>query len=495
MHFKKRILKLGLAAGLAGCLAFGTTACAEESELTRIVLAFMTWIGSPTDTQMVQDAINEITRERYGIEVELQISDASTYKQNITLALSSGEQIDIVNMLGCGYSSMVQQGYLLDLEENDLLQNYGAGIIEQMGEISIDACRVDGVLYGLPNNRDLAQGRGGVVIAAEYLDGIGYEYDKEAEIIQVTEEEIDNIYKQLHEAYLDKEVYRPVTGSFGQACDLDCLGGNVFGVLEDYGKETTVVNPFDTETYKNYCQRMYEFNQAGYISQDAATDTTSVGELVKAGTLMSYTTTGKPGIKTQETNLCGREMVIFQTGKDFTDSSYIANFPWALTLNTVNAEKAMTLLNAFYTDADLANLLSWGIEGVHYEETGDGTIDYPADLNASNSGWCHSVQWELPNQFITYVWSGNDPELWNKTREFNDNAEKSACMGFIFDSNQVATEFTSVQNVYDEYQKSLEYGFVDPSTGIPEMIEKMESAGLSRIIAEKQAQLDAWLTK
>ena len=34
---------------------------------------------------------------------------------------------------------------------------------------------------------------------------------------------------------------------------------------------------------------------ASYISADASTDTTAVGELVKAGTLMSYTTGGKPG--------------------------------------------------------------------------------------------------------------------------------------------------------------------------------------------------------
>ena len=75
---------------------------------------------------------------------------------------------------------------------------------------------------------------------------------------------------------------------------------------------------------------------------------------------------------------------------------------------------------------------------------------------------------------------------------FNNEAIKSPALGFAFDSTKIATELTSVTNVYEEYQKSLEYGFVDPEVGIPEMLEKMNNAGLQKIIDEKQAQLDAW---
>ena len=49
-----------------------------------------------------------------------------------------------------------------------------------------------------------------------------------------------------------------------------------------------------------------------------------------------------------------------------------------------------------------------------------------------------------------------------------------------------------MQAVYDEYQKSLEYGFADPDTTIAEMDKKMMDAGLQKIIDAKQEQLDAW---
>ncbi len=465
---------------------------ADTGEVTRLVMAFMTWTGAPADTQKIQDAINEITIQKYGIEVELQISDSSAYKQSLTLALSSGEQLDIVSTLMAGYGSLVQQGYLMDLEENDLLSTYGSGIIDAVGREYIDACRINGKLYGLPNNRDVAQGRGCAAIATEYLEGIGYKADDSTEIIKITQNELNEIYAELHEKYPDLEVYRPVALSMSQFSNVDSLGGSVFGVLLDYGKELKVENLFTSDFYKDYCSRIYDYNQKGYISQDAATDATAVTELVKAGTLMSYTTGGKPGIKQQETNLCGRPMTIFQTLDDYVSSASVASFPWAVTYNTISAEVSMRLLNAFYTDADLANILGWGIEGVHYKKLDDGRITYAEGMDASTSGWNHSMGWEMPNQFITYVWEGNDPNLWENIKNFNNNAQKSAASGFTFDTSDVATEITSVQNVYDEYQKSIEYGFVDPAAAIPEMNDKMFKAGLDKIIEEKQNQLDKW---
>ena len=149
----------------------------------------------------------------------------------------------------------------------------------------------------------------------------------------------------------------------------------------------------------------------------------------------------------------------------------------------------MILLNELYTNPQLADLIIYGIEGVHYEITEDGFLD----ANAGSSPDTYStLNWLYPNQFASTVLVGNTADLWERTETFNNEAIKSPALGFAFDSTKIATELTSVTNVYEEYQKSLEYGFVDPEVGIPEMLEKMNNAGLAKIIAEKQAQLDAW---
>ena len=473
------------AASSAAASTASSAAASSTGEITHLVMTFFSWTGAPTDTQKVQDAMNEILRDKIGVEVELQIYDTGSYKQSLTLALSGGEQVDLMNCIFLGYASMAAQGYLLDLEQDDLLKTYGSGIIDAVGEDYIDACRINGTLYGLPNNRDMAVGRGCTAIGTEYLTAVGYTAAADAtDIIQSTQDEVDDLLAKIHAKFPDLETYRPAsTNNLAQYSSLDLLGGNVFGVLTNYGKELTVVDPFTSQDYTDYCNVMYKWNQAGYISKDAATDTTSVG------TLMSYTTGGKPGIKNQESTGDGRDMTILQTKDTFLASSGVASFPWTIPITTVNAQKAMELYNEFYTNADLENLLIYGIEGTHYKVV-DGQAQTIAD--ASGNSAYYTLGWEAPNQFLGYTLVGDSKDLWDNIKKFNDESTKSAAVGFTFDATNVSTELAAVQAVYDEYQKSVEYGFVDPATALPEMDKKMMDAGLQTIIDEKQKQLDAW---
>ncbi len=459
-------------------------------ELQHLVVAFPTWTGAPADTQMVTDAVNEILREKYNIEVEFQISDSGSYNQTITLALSSGQQVDIMSTLFANYSNMVNQGYLMDLEEDGLFQTYGQGIQGVIDQKYIDACRVGGVLYGITNTRDYAVGRGCISVGTEFLDAIGYEAPADAEeIIPITEEELEDIFARLHAQFPDLEVYRPADNDLVQQTLVDQIGGNNFSVLLGSSDELKVVNLFETDEYMNFCKRVYNWNQLGYISKDAAADTTNVIVLVKEGVLMAYGTGGKPGSKVQESTGADKDMTIFQTREDYVSSSAVASYPWAIPISTANPEAAMVLMNELYTNPELADLIIYGIEGTHYEITEDGFLDANAGTSPDTFS---TLNWLYPNQFASTVIVGNTADLWERTTQFNEEARQSPASGFAFDSTNIATEQTAVTNVYDEYRKSLEFGFVDPEVAIPEMLQKMNSAGLQKIIEEKQAQLDAW---
>lgn len=103
------------------------------------------------------------------------------------------------------------------------------------------------------------------------------------------------------------------------------------------------------------------------------------------------------------------------------------------------------------------------------------------------------MQYLSPAEFIAYPQTGNPPNLWEMYADFNNNALVSGASGFTFDSSPVATQYTAVDNVYSQYQKAIEFGFLDPETSIAEMNEAMMKAGLQDIIDEKQKQFDAWL--
>ena len=99
-------------------------------------------------------------------------------------------------------------------------------------------------------------------------------------------------------------------------------------------------------------------------------------------------------------------MTIFQTLDDYISSTSVASMPWTIPISAQHKEAAMKFLNECYTNADIANLLAWGIEGTHYKIGDDGLATYADGVDASNSGWNHSMGWMMPNQFLTHVWEG-----------------------------------------------------------------------------------------
>jgi putative aldouronate transport system substrate-binding protein len=85
-----------------------------------------------------------------------------------------------------------------------------------------------------------------------------------------------------------------------------------------------------------------------------------------------------------------------------------------------------------------------------------------------------------------------DPQKWDKFKQFNDKATVSKAMGFTFDPTPVQNEINACTNIYNQYKAGLLSGSLDVDKNLPVMVEKLKSNGLEKIIAEKQKQLDKW---
>ena len=469
----------------------------DSGKYPTVVLAFMTWAGKLSGTDRVAEKMSEITREKIGVNVELMPMDAASYSQNMNLMLASGEQVDLFDAVSVGFMPCVNKGYLMDLEEDDLLATYGQGIIDTYTAAEINGCRVSGTLYGIPVKKDDAAGKFGISIAAKYLDEIGFDYasmyaNESDEIIYTDLATIEDIFGKLHEQYPEKTVYYCDAGTLTSQILLIDAPSDVFGVLLDPANSLELSDLFSSDMYMDICKTMYKWNQNGWISPDAITETNATTTQVKAGTLCAYKTATKPGIRQQESNLCGTPMILFQIGEDFKSSSAYNTMPWVMNQNCDDPVAAMQVLNLLYTDPDLATLICWGEEGVEWKETGDGHITFADGIDAQNSEYYNNVNWQMPNQFLARIWEGDSLDLWERMQTYNDTALASKAMGFTFDSSDVSAEYTALTNVYSEYRDQLELGFLNPEEGIPAMVERLKAAGLDDYIAEKQAQLNAW---
>lgn len=103
------------------------------------------------------------------------------------------------------------------------------------------------------------------------------------------------------------------------------------------------------------------------------------------------------------------------------------------------------------------------------------------------------MTWIWPNTYIGGEWQDSAPELGKKMTEFNKSAKKSKAMGFTFDNSAVINEVTACTNVIKQYAYGLEVGAVDVDKILPEFQKALKDAGIEKVIAEKQRQLDEWL--
>ncbi|MGM0880766.1 MAG: ABC transporter substrate-binding protein [Bacillota bacterium] len=445
--------------------------------------------GEPKDMKLISDEINKMTKEKINATVKLIPIGFGAWSQQKTLMMSGNEQVDlIVSGLGT-YSQDVAKGQFLELD--GYLAEQGQGVTEALDSLDpafLNATRIDGKIYAVPSIRDLAADYG-ITMRKDLVD----KYNIDTTAIKSLDD-LDAVFKIIKDnepgiiptVKYGLSILDIYVGSF-----FDTLGDG-FGVLPGHDNGLKVVNMYETPEYAEMLNTVRRWNQAGYIAKDAATSTETQYNLVKSGKAFSFISHMKPGIETQESRTTGKEMVSIHFRPAVTATSNITSIMWSLARSSKDPERAMMLLNMMYTDKDFINLLDYGIEDKHYVKVSDNVIDYPQGVDATNSGYNLQMGWMFGNQSLSHIWNGDDPELWNQLAEFNKNAIKSKALGFTFNADAVKTEIAAVTNVQNQYKIALETGTVDPVAKLPEFIKQLKTAGIDKIIAEKQKQLDAW---
>ena len=124
----------------------------------------------------------------------------------------------------------------------------------------------------------------------------------------------------------------------------------------------------------------------------------------------------------------------------------------------------------------------------------DTLIRYPEGVTSDNDGYGLNQGWSFGNQLISYAWEtvGTD-DYYEEMKAFNESAVTSKAVGFIFDSSPVKSEVAALDSVLAEYRLGLENGELDPEEYLPKFQQALREAGIEKVIAEKQRQLDAWV--
>lgn len=446
--------------------------------------------------EMVEEAVNTITREKIGVEVELMPFDIEDYSSSINLALQSGSKIDVFESFG-DFNSLVSNGMSYNL--TNLIDKYAPETKKLLGKDFLATCENKGELYGIPTYKPYAL-TPMVIYKQEIADELGIDMTKVKNIYDLTD-----ILRKVKKAYPDMTPlvpsYQGTSGANLSIPEIDYLTDDFFcpnGVL--MGNNMSVIDYYATDEFKNVSKLVRKWYLECLILKDASTSTSTSTELMASDKSFCYiadfSNLPNDAAASLEAQCGGKPLGAVPIGDAYLDTSSVNALSWMVSSASKAPEAALKFLNLTFTDKDIINLLIYGIKDRNYRLDADGYATYLENKEVSvlpyTAQYCYGT---LGNYFLMYPKAGTSKVSLIWEEEQNQTAKKSPALGFIFDSSLVKMEYTAVSEVVQQYLPGLMCGSVNPDIIIPEFTEKLSSVGLDTIITAKQEQLNKWLEK
>ena len=444
------------------------------------------------DTAAVEEAINAITVPAINCKVKIVNYHIADHATKVSLAVAGGDKLDLINTgLTTSLSTLVSDGVVIAMD--DLLNERGKDLLAKEGNL-VKATTVNGEIYAVPAS-----------LYPSKSVGIGYNQSMADEYgitvpENVTLDQLTEIGAKLKAANPDVYLTTQADGSLTSLNvynDLEAFGGDLsYGAVFDPLNSTTVVNAYASEQYKHYCEVLKSWKDLGYMPADSLTNGQNGQDVFNAGQAFFQWISVSPS----------SEQVVAGKGLSFTETlvattpntlstAAVQEFAWGITSSSERPDKAMDFLNFLYTNADVANLLQNGLEGKEYTKVSDNVIKYADGVDASNLGYGR-IFTQFGDAVQQFQFEPATESFHDDLKAFAAGAQESKTLGYVFDTENVATEIAAVASVVSEYRPVLETGMADDVTAtLDEFNAALKDAGIDTIIEENQTQLDAWLAQ
>lgn len=488
---KLTVLLLALALLLSGIPALAESEQKWDGPVEPVVMAWLTGGVDNPYLDKVADAINEITRDRIGVEVSFKQTPVFTAASDYTRWLGAREELDVMTVAFAPMAPFIQMNMVMPLD--DLLVH--APHVRQLAEdgVAIYDPNSTGHVYGLSAvGKPKAGTAGAVYVFEEALQAANLSYtDGQA----ITLEDVDAIargYKAVN-----PKAYVNLVGSAPKG-DLefvvDALGASTSSGVLMGTDSSTVVNFFETEEYQSYIKILRGWYLDGIVLKDAATI-----DIMDAGSMISdpdncfmLVNNADLGLVRDYEGKTGKRIYQLLTTPIYSKAIAAAGSFMTIPVTASHPEAAMRFMDLLYYDKEVSNLLYRGIEGETYrylneERNGIAPIDGVSYVSLGlygDVGICvgfGEYDAEYENKILAWEKEG----MANPTKGF----------GFCYDTTNMINQITAIDAVMAEYRAALETGSADIDKVYPEFINKLKANGIDQVIADKQAQLDAWLNQ
>ncbi len=488
-----------LALVLAVCLI--SSACSisklgagEENQTDDIVTLVIENIGfreKLPDLHLVEEQINEKTIPEIGCRIQIKNCWIGQHGNLVQSAALGKIQVDIVGTaMGPSLSELAADGTILPLDE--WLAPYEDTLKMKIKD-TLPATSIDDRIYAIST-----------VLYPGYAMGIGYNQHLAEECgltfpETVQLETLTEIGREMKQKRPD--LYLAAFGSDGMSAfdsfyDVESFGGHfTYGGILYPLENSDIINIYETEEYRTYCHTMRQWTKEGLMPPDALVSGVHATTLYNQEKILIQWSSVSPDTELLllKKRLPFEEKLIAMTPSR-ASTSEVQEYAWGICATCQHPEKAMAFLDLLYRDAELANLITYGIEGLHYVKTGAETI-LPVNGPDGQVGYETYFSHFGDPALLYHYGDGHEPTV-EDILAFSAQAEKDPSFGYTFQTKGLEARITAIEEVTERYRTVLEAGMAsDVDQTLKEFNEALKEAGMDQVIEENRRQFAEWMEK
>lgn len=473
-------------------------------DISKEVTLTMYLIGDrPVDNDEVFGKINERLKSEINATIDVKFMSWSEYESKYPLIFASGEDWDIIYTADwCFYNAQATKQGFWEITREDL-ETYAPMTAETMYPEAWEQAKVGDKVYMLPMNYKeitayVYMARGDLmdkynITSVSSLD------EAEVYLDAIAKNEPGMIPLDVGSDYDKQFVFDRM---WKQACRQDGVGltdvgpWQVMACTKEDDASVNVTGHYDQETFLNVVTRLKDWRDRGFWSKNAVVNTQNNTESFQAGRsalALMNANTAKSVYAAVSAEHPEWDVRVFDAQEDVPPvlNSYLAN-GMSIFSKSKYPERALMALDYLRNDKEINSLFCYGIEGKHWEASGDNALVSLPD--SSNYAYDSNCNWGVRNDANWRVIEGGIPNLPELTAEWQETARSSLYQTFVFDDAEVKNEIAAMGEIFNTDYKLLVLGFTDdPAGDIAKMGEKMKAAGADKVYAALQEQAQAFL--
>ena len=451
--------------------------------------------GEPKDLAVVEAALNALPQlKAINVTIKLVFYDWGSFDQKSQLMFAGGTAPDLIftSSWANNYINGAVSGNYVALD--DLLPKYAPKTWAMVSPVAWTMSKVNGKIYAVPNQQ-IWYNAWGWQVRKDVADKYGITPDTVNKYEDLTPFMAKILADHPEWKYQLVQGSGPFTvGTMGY----DGVTGGYAGAVIQQGDTTrTIINVNATQVMADRISLWRSWEQAGYAPQEVI-DYATADAARKNGFYPVKLHVEKPGVSAEDNATYGVGDWVYKP-LEKPVLGYILPTLTGFPASSKNTERALMFFDLVYSDPVVMNTIANGAQGTDWVwvDQSKNVIGLPSGVDLKSSGWSINIDWEIGNAFIAYYKNPEEVGAWDETAKVNATAVLPMPGSFVFDPKDVQSELAALQTVDTQYSQPLQFGLIDPkdpAKGIDAWIKAEKDAGLDKVIAAMQTQLNAFVT-